>query len=100
LGENLPWRCLGQATRVKTSLRCPGCFEETKKMNFRSHYRFSRGLQEATEGAKGALKPIWHLSYLPTPFSIILGMFFTSLCFFYKNCVFYRRLCVFYRRLL
>jgi len=28
LGENLPWRCLGQTIRVKTSLRSPNCFQK------------------------------------------------------------------------
>jgi len=31
LGENLPWRRPGQAIRVKTSMRRPSCFQNTKK---------------------------------------------------------------------
>jgi len=31
LGENLPWRCPGQAIRVKTSMRSPSCFSKNEK---------------------------------------------------------------------
>jgi len=31
LGENFPWRRLGQAIRVKTSMRHPSCFRKKAK---------------------------------------------------------------------
>ena len=31
LGENLPWRCPGQAIAVKTFMRRPSCFQKKKR---------------------------------------------------------------------
>ena len=99
LGENLPWRCRGQAIRVKISLRCPSCFQkkEREKEEKEKWILMCIASCRRTIGSKRRCQRAYFTS--STLFSIISDLSSTPLCFS-GNCVFYRRPCVFYRRLL